>query len=77
MEQPTTEVDERLMGVATMAAHLWALDHQPWRGTQADYTRGLVTTAVMHLIEQGLLTVPDDLPERLDQPIEMKRTSAP
>ena len=46
MEQPTTEVDERLMGVATMAADLWALDHHPWRGTQADYTRGIVTTAV-------------------------------
>lgn len=76
MEQRTTEVDERLVKVASMAADLWALDHHPWRGTQAAYTHGIVTTAVMHLIEQGLLIVPDDLPERLDEPIQMKRITA-
>ena len=68
-----SELDERLVKVASMAADMWALDHHPWQGTQAAYTRGLVTTAVMHLIEQGLLIVPDDLPERLDEPMPMRR----
>jgi hypothetical protein len=41
-----------------------------------DHTRRIVTAAVLHLVEQGLLTVPDDLPARLARPIPADRRTA-
>jgi hypothetical protein len=42
----------------------------------AAYTRRIVTAAVLHLIEQGLLTVPGDLASRLAEPVPPDRRTA-
>ena len=36
--------------------------------TPGGYTRRLVTAAVLHLVEQGLLLMPPDLEQRLEKP---------
>jgi hypothetical protein len=33
----------------------------------------IVTEAVMHLLEQGLLVIPDDIEQRLEGPVRMGR----
>jgi hypothetical protein len=72
-EQPTKGVDERLLQVACLAADMWWMEHAHSGMTNAEITRGVVTNAVMHLIEQGLLVVPEDLTQRLDKPISIRR----
>lgn len=42
------------------------LKPQPDGETPADYTRRLVATAVLHLVEQQLLVIADDLEQRLN-----------
>ena len=44
--------------------------------TPADYTRRLVTAAVLHLVEQGLLVIPTDLERRIAEPIPADRQAA-
>lgn len=39
--------------------------------TAAERTRRIIATAVTHLVDAGLLTVPDDIGERLEQPIPL------
>lgn len=41
-------------------------DGSPQSETQAERTRRIVETAIMYAIENGLLTVPADIAERLD-----------
>jgi hypothetical protein len=76
MSESTNTVDERLLQVACFAADMWWMDHAASSMTNAQITRGVVTEAVMHLIEQGLLVVPDDVSERLDQPIRIRREAS-
>lgn len=77
MEQSTTQAHDGLLQIATLAADMWAIDNADRPMTNARRTRMIVETAVMHLIEQGLLVVPDDIAERLDRPISMTREGAP
>lgn len=71
MSESTNLVDGRILRHATLAADMWALSRGDQSRTAAEYTRGLVTTAVTHLVEQGLLVVPDDIEQRLDEPLPM------
>lgn len=64
---------KQIVRVGVFAADQWALDHLADGGPMADFTRGLVETAVLHLIEQGLLLVPDDIQRRLREPIPVRR----
>jgi hypothetical protein len=43
--------------------------------TQQEFVTRVVTAGVLHLIEIGLLTVPDDLAARLDDYLPMSRES--
>jgi hypothetical protein len=78
------ETAAALMRVAMSAADNEALDPapasrvpgpggKPQRETPAEFTRRIVGAGVMHLIEQGLLVVPDDIGARLEEPIPMRR----
>ena len=73
MTESTNAVDDRILRHASLAADMWALSHGDQSRTAAEYTRGLVTTAVTHLVEQSLLVVPDDIEQRLDEPLPMWR----
>ena len=73
MSDNTPPLDDRILRHASLAADMWALTHGDQSKTAAEYTRGLVTTAVNHLVEQGLLIVPDDIDRRLDEPLPMWR----
>ncbi len=78
-EELTQQHEENLkniLRVAVLASDLWSMDNEPWYGTRAEYTRGLVHTAIRHAVEQGLLVLPEDIGERLDQPISMQRQPA-
>jgi hypothetical protein len=44
--------------------------------TPGDYTCRLVTAAVLHLVEQGLLVIPADLERRIAEPIPADRQAA-
>ena len=44
--------------------------------TPGDYTRRLITAAVLHLVEQGLLVIPTDLERRIAEPIPADRQVA-
>lgn len=68
-----SDVDERVLRLAALAADGWALNHASEPMSAADRTRGVVRTAITHLIEQGLLIVPDDLDARLNEPVPMWR----
>lgn len=46
-------------------------DGSPQFETPAERTRRIIATAVTHLVDVGLLTVPDDIGERLEQPIPL------
>lgn len=48
-------------------------DGRPQRETPAEFTRRIVGAGVMHLIEQGLLIVPEDIGDRLEKPVPMRR----
>jgi hypothetical protein len=48
-------------------------DGSSQRETPAEYVRRIVGTAVMHLIEQGLLVIPDDAADRLEAGIPIAR----
>ena len=54
-----------------------AADHEllnkpaPMRETEAERTRRIIATALKRLVNAGLLTVPDDIAERLEQPIPL------
>ena len=52
------------------------LNPPPDGETPADYTRRLITAAVLHLIEQGLLAIPADLERRIAEPIPADRQAA-
>jgi hypothetical protein len=39
--------------------------------TPAEYTRRIITAAIVHLIEVGLLVIPDDAREKMDQGIPL------
>jgi hypothetical protein len=39
--------------------------------TAAEFTRRIVTTAVTHLLDVGLLTIPADAVERMDEGIPL------
>jgi hypothetical protein len=52
------------------------LNPPPDGETPGDYTRRLVTAAVLHLIEQGLLVIPTDLERRIAEPIPADRQAA-
>jgi hypothetical protein len=71
MSESTNPVDDRILRHATLAADMWAMTHGDRSKTAAEYTRGLVTTAVTHLVQQGLLIVPGDIEQRLDKPLPM------
>ncbi len=69
----TTEVSPDqaavLIRYAVQAAEGEAQVNPPPDGETADgYTRRLVTAAVLHLVEQGLLLIPPDLEQRLARP---------
>ena len=79
------ETAEAVVSVAVFAADCEALNPAPLssvpnpdgsrqRETNAEFTRRIVRTGILHLIEQGLLVFPDDIAERLEQPIPMART---
>lgn len=58
-----------LIRYAVQAAESEArLNPRPDGETPADYTRRLVTAAVLHLVEQQLLVIPPDLEQRLARP---------
>jgi hypothetical protein len=66
-----------LIRIAADAADSEALlTARPAGETPAAHTRRLVGAAVLHLIEQGLLVIPDDLARRLARPIPADRVSA-
>ncbi|SRR6266851_1966985 len=48
-------------------------DGGPQAETQAERTRRIVSTAVMHLIELGLLVIPDDIGGKLEKGIPVSR----
>lgn len=48
-------------------------DGSQQRETQQEFVTRVVTAGVLHLIEVGLLTVPDDIAERLDDYLPMSR----
>lgn len=50
-------------------------DGSPQQETNAEFTRRVVRTAVLHLLEQGLLVVADDAAGRLENGILMKRAT--
>ena len=52
------------------------LNPPPDGETPGDYTRRLVTAAVLHLVEQGLLVIPTDLERRIAEPIPADRQAA-
>jgi len=52
------------------------LNPPPDGETPGDYTRRLVTAAVLHLVEQGLLVIPTDLERRIAEPIPADRQVA-
>jgi hypothetical protein len=52
------------------------LNSPPDGETPGDYTRRLVTAAVLHLVEQGLLVIPTDLERRIAEPIPADRQAA-
>jgi len=52
------------------------LNPPPDGETPGDYTRRLVTAAVLHLVEQGLLVIPTDLERRSAEPIPADRQAA-
>lgn len=45
--------------VAVLAADMWALDNPPVR-TQAEYTRGLISEGLLHLLELGVVHIDGD-----------------
>lgn len=61
------DLDVRLVRGAALAADLWFLTNADRAMTEAERTRGLVRAAIDHLVDNGLLLVPEDLPERLDR----------
>jgi hypothetical protein len=52
------------------------LNPPPDGETPGDYTRRLVTAAILHLVEQGLLVIPTDLERRIAEPIPADRQAA-
>lgn len=68
-----TNTTNALLQIAALAADGWAIDNIDTPMTQAERTRGLVDTAVMHLIEQGLLVPAADLAVRLAGPVSVRR----
>ena len=52
------------------------LNPPPEGESPGDYTRRLVTAAVLHLVEQGLLVIPTDLERRIAEPIPADRQAA-
>jgi hypothetical protein len=52
------------------------LNPPPDGETPGDYTRRLVTAAVLHLVEQGLLVIPTDLERRIAEPIPADRQAS-
>jgi hypothetical protein len=46
---------------------------EPLRETQAEYDRRIVGTAVLYLLEMGLLAIPDDAEHRLDDYLPLQR----
>jgi len=52
------------------------LNPPPDGETPGDYTGRLVTAAVLHLVEQGLLVIPTDLERRIAEPIPADRQAA-
>jgi hypothetical protein len=65
-----------LIKIAADAAEAVRLTAPPPGETPAARARRLVTHAVLHLIEQGLLVIPDDLARRLARPIPPDRDAA-
>jgi hypothetical protein len=79
-----TDVTDSILRFAVFAAESEAmkppplsavpdLDGSPQYETPAERTQRLVHAAVLHLIEQGLLVIPDDIDERLDRWIPLSR----
>ena len=83
--QADPEIAAAIVKTAVLAADMEALSPPPVSRvrnpdgsaqgeTGAERTRRIVETAVMHLIEQGLLAVPGDIAERLERPIPIARS---
>jgi hypothetical protein len=83
-----TDVTDNILRFAVFAADSEAMKAPPLSSvrnpdgsaqyeTPAERTGRLVRAAVLHLIEQGLLVIPDDIDERLDRWIPVSRRSAP
>jgi hypothetical protein len=82
--QVPDEVAERLTYFAAFAADAEAMKYRPAsrvRGpdgeiqseTQHEFVRRIVTAGVLHLVEIGLLAVPEDFDARLDDYLPMSR----
>ena len=78
------EVAEALVSIATFAADHEAMKPRPRSAvrnpdggvqgeTQSELTRRLVGAAVLHLVEIGLLVVPEDFAARLDDWLPVSR----
>lgn len=49
-------------------------DGSPQGETAAEHTRRITETAVLYLLEMGLVVIPEDIEERLDRLLPMQRT---
>lgn len=85
---PDPEIMKSILWAAIMAADLEALkpgppshirnpDGSQQGETAAEFTKRIVTTGVMHVVEIGLLTVPDDIATRLDDFLPVGREDEP
>lgn len=80
MEQTDPRIAKQLIDLAVMVVEEEEGNYGPPSRPQespAQSTRRIVETAVMHLIEQGLLVVPEDIEQRFDGSVRISREGSP